>query len=105
MLIVIELAVRDHAGLLPGVELTDLLEGQKLVDRAGRIVNDVLLRKGMRLHNTTGHNDGTHVLETTDAHQHGRHGLITACDEDTAVIYAGVCLCLHEVCDRIAVCE
>ena len=105
MLIVVELAVRDHAGLLPGVELADLLEGQQLVDRTGRIIHNILLRKGVGLHDTTGHDDGAHVLQTTDAHQHRRHGLVAARDEHAAVIDARVRLCLDEVGDRIAVCE
>ena len=105
VLVIVQLAVRNHTGLLPGVKLADLLQRQQLIDCAGRIIYHIFLRQSVCLHDTARHHNGTHLLQTADAHQHRRHRLVAACDEHAAVIHTGICLCLHEVHDCIAVCQ
>ena len=97
MLVVIQLVIGDDAGLLPGVEFADLLQGQQVVDGAGRIVHHILLGQGVCFHDAAGDHDGAHVLQAADAHQHGRNGLVAAGDEHAAVVHAGVGLCFHQI--------
>ena len=97
MLIVVQLLLRDHAGLFPGVELADLFQRQQFVDLAGRVVHGVFLRQGMSLHHAAGDDDGAHVLQSADAHQHGGDGFIAAGDEHAAVVDAGVGLRLDQI--------
>ena len=59
----------------------------------------------MCLHNPSGHNDRTHILQASDAHQHGRHGFITAGYEYASIEYCGIGLCLHQIRNGIAVCQ
>ena len=103
MLIVVQLAVGDDAGLFPGVKLADLLQRQQLVDGAGRVVDHILFRQGVSLHDAAGDHDGTHVLQAADAHQHSGHGLVAAGDEHAAVVDAGVGLCFHQIHDGVPV--
>ena len=105
MLVIVQLAVRNHAGLLPGIKLADLLQRQQLIDRTGRILHHIFLRQGVCLHDTARHHNGTHLLQPSNAHQHRRHRLVTACNEYAAVIHAGICLRLHQIHNRIAMCQ
>ena len=101
VLVVVQLAVGDDAGLFPCVKLADLLQRQQLVDGAGGVVDHIFFRQGVGFHHAAGDHDGAHVLQTTDAHQHGGHGLVAAGDEHAAVIDAGVCLCFHQIHDGV----
>ena len=103
VLVVVQLAVGDDAGLFPGVKLADLLQRQQLVDGAGRVVDHILFRQGVSLHDAAGDDDGAHVLQAADAHQHGGHGLVAAGDEHAAVVDAGVGLCFHQIYDGVPV--
>ena len=101
VLVVVQLAVGDDAGLFPCVKLADLLQRQQLVDGAGGVVDHILLGQGVGFHDAAGDHDGAHVLQAADAHQHGGHGLVAAGNEHTAVIDAGVCLCFHQIHDGV----
>ena len=103
MLVVVQLAVGDDAGLFPCVKLADLLQRQQLVDGAGGVVDHILLGQGVGFHDAAGDHDGAHVLQAANAHQHGGHGFIAAGDEHAAVVDAGVGLCLHQIYDSIPV--
>ena len=105
LLIIIQLFIGDDSRLLPGIEFTDLFQGKELIDPAGRIVHHIFLRQLMCLHDSSGHNDRTHILQASDTHQHGRHGFITAGYEYAAIEYCGIGLCLHEIRNGIAVCQ
>ena len=62
MLVIVQLAVRNHAGLLPGIKLADLLQRQQFIDRTGRILHHIFLRQGVCLHDTSRHHNSTHLL-------------------------------------------
>ena len=103
VLVVIQLAVGDDAGLFPCVKLADLLQRQQLVDGAGGVVDHILLGQGVGFHHAAGDHDGAHVLQTADAHEHGGHRFVAAGDEHAAIVDAGVCLCLHQIDDGVTV--
>ena len=103
VLVVIQLAVGDDAGLFPCVKLADLLQRQQLVDGTGRVADHILLGQGVGFHDAAGDHDGAHVLQTADAHQHGGHRFVAAGNEHAAVIDAGVGLCLHQIDDGVTV--
>ena len=97
LFIVVQLLLGDHTGLLPGIEFTDLLQGQQFIDGAGRIIGNQVPGQHMGFHNTAGHHNGTHILQSANAHQHGRHGFITTGHKHTAIVDAGIGLCLHQI--------
>ena len=103
MFVVFELLCWDHAGFFPGVVLADLFQRQQFIDRAGRVLRHILLRQHVRLHDTACNDDGAHLFQPPDAHQHGGHGLVTAGDEYAAVKAGGIGLGLHQIDDRIPV--
>ena len=101
--VVFELLGGDHTCFFPGVVLADLFQCQQLIDRTGRILRHILLRQHVRFHDAAGHDDGTHLFEPSDAHQHGGHGLVAAGNEHAAVKAGGIGLRLHQIDDRVPV--
>ena len=101
--VVFELLGGDHTCFFPGVVLADLFQRQQLVDRTGRILCHILLRQHVRFHDTAGDNNGAHLFEPSDAHQHGGHGLVAAGNEHAAVKAGGIGLRLHQIDDRVPV--
>ena len=103
MLVIIQLAVGDDAGLFPCVKLADLLQRQQLVDGTGGVVDHIFFRQGVGFHDAAGDHDGAHLFQAANAHQHGGNGFVTTGNEHTAVIDAGVGLCLHQIDDGVTV--
>ena len=103
VLIVIQLAVGDDAGLFPCVKFADLLQRQQLVDGTGGVVDHIFFRQSVGFHDTAGDHDGAHLFQAANAHQHGGNGFVTTGNEHTAVIDAGVGLCLHQIDDGVTV--
>ena len=103
MLVIVQLFIGNNTGFFPRIKLADLLQRQQVIDGAGGVVDNVLFRQSVGFHNAARHHNGAHLFQAANAHQHGGNRLVTAGDKNTAVINAGVRLCLDQIDDSIAV--